>query len=82
VIGAPLTLNGIFGRAVGSVKGYDFSRGIKAAGKDGLVWNDQTLSEFLATPATFIKGNKMYFGGIEKTEDIEPLTAYLRTFSR
>lgn len=73
-------LNSVMGRVVGSLEGFRYSKGFKTAGADGLVWNAETLAEFLTKPRAYIKGTKMTFAGFKKQADIDAVTAYLESF--
>ena len=55
------TLAGLFGRRAGSVEG--FNQYSEAIAISGVVWDEDTLSEFLSYPQKFIPGNKMIEGG-------------------
>ena len=72
--GAGPHLVGVFGRTAGSVEGFNYS---KAMAGSGIVWDTETLTEFLAKPKKYLKGTKMAFGGLKKPEDIENVLAYL-----
>lgn len=74
-------LNELFGRTAGSVQDYKYSPAMAKAGAGGLVWDDETLAEFLTKPRDFIKGTKMAFAGLKKQDEVVNLTAYLSTFS-
>lgn len=74
-------LNGIFGRPAGSVEDYRYSKAMKEAGAQGLVWNEDTLSAYLTAPKNFIKGNKMAFPGLKKSRDVTDLLEWLKTES-
>lgn len=51
-------LGGVFGRTSGTVAGYEYSAALK---KSHIVWNEQTLDEWIADPDAFIPGNNMDF---------------------
>ena len=74
-------LNNLLGRTAGTAPGFRYSKAMAEAGKKGLVWQQDTLSDFLHGPKAFVKGTKMAFAGLKKQEDIENLIAYLATFS-
>ena len=76
-------LNNVFGAVAGTNKDFlkKYSRPMKAAGADGLVWTEATLTEFLKKPKTMIKKTKMSFKGFKKEEDVANVIAYLATFS-
>jgi cytochrome c2 len=74
-------LNDMFGRTAGTVEGYKYSKAMIAAGEGGLVWNAETLAQFMVKPKDMVKGTKMSFAGLRKDEDIANVTAYLKGFS-
>jgi cytochrome c len=74
-------LNDVFGRSAGSIEGYKYSKAMIAAGTDGLVWEEDTLTTYLEKPKAMIKGTKMAFAGLRKQKDFDNILAYLATFS-
>lgn len=91
-VGPPL--NNIFGMTAGTQEKFKYSKVMIARGSEGLVWSDETLSEFLRGPKRYMKGTKMSYAGFlkkkhigkEKKEakankKIENLLAYLKTFA-
>ena len=74
-------LNELIGRVAGSLEDFKYSKAMVSAGEDGLVWNNDTLTEYLTKPRGFIKGTKMAFGGLKKDAEIENVIAYLATYS-
>jgi S-disulfanyl-L-cysteine oxidoreductase SoxD len=74
-------LNGVVGRTAAAFEGFKYSKSFISAGDGGLVWNNETLSEFLTKPKSLIKGTKMSFSGLKKQSDIDALVAYLGTFT-
>jgi len=73
-------LNGIVGRAAGSVDGFKYSKPLMAKAEEGLVWTNESLAEFLAAPKSYIKGTKMSFAGLKKEDDLTAIIAYLASF--
>lgn len=73
-------LNGILGRAAGTVEGFKYSKPLLAKAEEGLVWTEDALTAFLANPKAYIKGTKMSFNGLRKDKDLAAITAYLSTF--
>lgn len=73
-------LNGVIGRKMGSVEGFQYSGAFKTAHEDGRIWDEATLSAFLAAPKSYMKGTKMAFSGLKKEPDIVALTAYLKSY--
>jgi cytochrome c len=68
-------LVGIFGREAGAVEGFNYSAALK---ESGVVWDDETIGEYVRNPRDFIPGNRMAFVGIRNEQEIEDLLAYLR----
>jgi cytochrome c2 len=69
------TLHGLFGRKAGTVPDYNYSAAMK---NSGVVWNEDTLKQYLADPHKFIPGEKMTFAGIKNEEQLNDLIVYLR----
>ena len=65
----------IIGRTAGSLEKYRYSKAMKAS---GIVWTEETLSEYLRAPKKYIKGTKMAFVGLRKDADIANVIAYLK----
>jgi len=70
-------LNGLFGRAAGSVMGFNYSPAMKAA---GITWDDASFTAFLQDPKAKVPGTKMMAGQTKDTGQIASLAAYLKTF--
>ena len=75
--------NELLGRTAGGLESFSskYSTAMKAAGDAGLIWTEDTLKEFLASPRTYVKGTKMAFVGLKTEQEIEDVVAYLATFS-
>ena len=67
----------LFGRTAGSIESYKYSAAMKAKGAEGLVWEAETLNEFLTKPKKYIPKIKMSFPGLKKEADRKNLIAYL-----
>ena len=70
-------LNAVIGRTAASVDGFKYSKAMRAAGEDGLIWTEDEIAAFLTKPKTYLKGTKMSFAGFRKESDIAALIAYL-----
>ncbi|MDP2619238.1 MAG: cytochrome c family protein [Hyphomicrobiales bacterium] len=68
------SLLGLFGRHAGSVEGFKYSDAMKNA---DIVWDKETVEEYVKDPKGFIPGNKMAFVGIKDEDQLEDLLAYL-----
>jgi cytochrome c len=69
-------LFGVVGRKAGTLPGYSYSTGMK---NYGVVWSDDSLAKFIASPATVVQGTKMPFGGFSQTQQADDVAAYLAT---
>jgi cytochrome c len=70
------SLAGVWNRKAGSLA--SFSRYSSALQSSSVVWNDNTLDEWIANPQHLIPGNRMTFGGIEDPRQRADLLAFLR----
>ena len=52
-------LYAIFGQQAGTVPNFYYSPAMAEAGRQGLVWNDETLDAYLAGPDQFLPGTSM-----------------------
>ncbi len=71
-------LVGIVGRKVASVEGFKYSKALKKAGEEGMVWTEENLEKWLKAPKKFIPGNRMAFAGLRKEDQIKDVIAYLK----
>ena len=67
-------LAGVFGRKAGSVKGYDYSAGLKSS---GMTWNEATLEKWLSDPDVMVPDTKMDFV-VPKAQERSDLIAYFK----
>ena len=56
-------LNGIFGRTIGSMDGFKYSKVLKSMKEEGRIWDEEAMAAFLASPKQYAKGTKMSFSG-------------------
>ena len=68
-------LVGLFGRKAG--KGRRFQV-LGCHERVGVTWSEETISEYIADPRGYIKGNRMAFVGLKDEEDVANLVAYLK----
>ncbi|UXN04633.1 c-type cytochrome [Bartonella sp. HY406] len=71
------SLQNIINRTAGSLPNFRYSPAMKKAGEDGLVWNKDTLREFLLGPQAMIKGNRMANIRFAPGENLDDLIAYI-----
>lgn len=69
-------LYGIIGRKLGSHAGFAYSDAVKNKGGD---WTYESAAAYLYNPKDSIPGNKMAFAGVQDTQDLVDVLAYLRT---
>jgi cytochrome c len=73
------SLAGVWGRKAGSLKSFErYSPALK--GSD-VVWGEETLDQWLRSPAGFIPGNSMTFAGISDARQRAELIAFLKEAS-
>ncbi|MCT4682461.1 MAG: c-type cytochrome [Roseicyclus sp.] len=70
-------LNGVVGRPIGALAGYEFSDVLRDAGAEGQVWDAGALDRFLEAPRDYFPGTRMVFRGIRSEEDRADLIAYM-----
>jgi len=68
-------LSGVFGRTAGTVQGARYSKALIAS---GIVWNDQTLDNFLAGPTKAVPGSTMPVS-VPNAQDRADIIAYLKS---
>ena len=69
------SLAGVFGRTAGTVEGFKYSKAMMAS---EVVWDEETIDQYLEKPKTFIPKNKMAFPGFKKPEQRADVIAYLK----
>ncbi|NKB57780.1 MAG: c-type cytochrome [Alphaproteobacteria bacterium] len=69
------TLHGVLGNKAAGMKGYKYSKAMKAA---DITWDDKTLDAYLTKPKKFLKGTKMSFAGLKKQKDRDNVIAYIK----
>ncbi|WP_135506790.1 c-type cytochrome [Roseovarius aestuariivivens] len=73
-------LNGVVGREIASVEGFNYSSALADMGAEGKTWTPEELAAFLEKPRDYAKGTKMSFAGLRKEEDRADVIAYLASF--
>lgn len=74
-------LNGLLGRTVGSVEGFNYSAVFVSAHDAAEVWTEESLAAYLANPRGAMPGTKMSFAGLKTDADIAAVLAYLQANS-
>jgi cytochrome c len=70
-------LNGLDGRAAGTVPNFNYSDANKTS---GIVWNEENFKEYVKYPRAFVRGTKMIFPGLKNAQQITDLWAYVEQF--
>jgi len=73
-------LNGIVGRKMGAVEGFNYSETLKQHNANGDIWDAEKLSKYLENPKAYLPGIKMVFAGLPKEGDRADLLAFLSQF--
>jgi len=74
------SLADLWGRKSGGLPSFTrYSPALKSA---GIIWNDDTLNEWIKDPQHFISGNTMTFAGIKEPRQRADLLAYLKDASK
>lgn len=76
------TLKGVVGRSAGTEAGFNYSTAMKKAGADGVIWDVENLSDYLAGPKTKVPGTKMMFPSLKDAQQIDNVIAYLKSVSQ
>ncbi len=66
---------GLFGRRAGSVKDFPYSGAMQ---RSKIVWNEESLDRFLASPLTAMPGTTMGYAGVQDQQERADLIAYLK----
>ena len=73
-------LNGIVGSEAGAAEKFRYSKAMKIAAAEGLVWSEETLGWYLEAPRKYMKGTKMSFKGLRDEGDRAAVIEYLKQF--
>jgi cytochrome c2 len=81
-------LNGVIGRQAGVAEGFRYSKSMRDAGLSGLVWDAESVAEYLFNPTTYMRSYldnprakvKMAFRLVSE-DDRRDVAAYLAGFS-
>jgi nitrite reductase (NO-forming) len=68
------SLAGVIGRKAGTEPNYNYSPAMKSA---DIVWDAQTLDQYLTDPGKKVPGNKMPFPGLKTDHDRDDVIAFI-----
>jgi cytochrome c len=69
-------LKGVFERKSAAREDFRYSGPMMRA---NLIWDEANLKAYIADPQAKVKGNRMPYGGIASSSDVDDLVAYLKT---
>lgn len=69
------SLAGVVGRPAATIEGFKYSDAMKAS---GIVWTEDVLDAYLASPKEIVPGGKMSFPGLKKEDDRANVIEYLK----
>lgn len=69
-------LGDLIGRQAGTLDGFAYSRAMKDAGQNGLIWDEATLDAYIANPRALVKGAK-FLPGIRNATTRRDIIAHL-----
>ncbi|AUD77798.1 hypothetical protein CW740_00525 [Kangiella profundi] len=72
-------LEGIIGREVAAVEGYDYSKAIKEA---DFVWTEEVMESWLKDPESLLPGMCMTFKGVPDEEVRKAMIAFMKATSQ
>ena len=70
------SLKGVVGRKAAALDNFRYSGPMLRA---NLVWTPENLHDYIANPQGKVKGNRMPYGGLTNTSDVDDVIAYLAT---
>lgn len=73
------SLSGLFGRKAGSSARFRYSQAMKSS---PIVWNEETLNRYLASPRDVVPGNRMPFPGLKDQKQRADLISYLKQVTK
>lgn len=69
------SLAGVVGRPAATVEGFKYSDAMK---ESGIVWAEEILDAYLASPKEVVPDGKMTFAGLKKEDDRKNVIEYLK----
>ena len=70
-------LNGLDGRAAGTVPNFNYS---DANRNSRVVWNEENFKAYVKYPRAFVPDTKMIFPGLKDQQQVNDLWAYVKQF--
>jgi cytochrome c len=76
----PVMIN-MIDRPAATVEGFKYSDAMIEAAQAGLIWDLETLTQFLIKPRKVVNGSFMNFTGVNDPDAVANVIAYLASFS-
>jgi cytochrome c len=70
------SLKGVVGRKSAALEDFRYSAPMRRA---NLTWDEANLRAYIMDPQATVKGNRMPFGGLRASGDVDDIVAYLKT---
>lgn len=70
-------LRGVFGRKSAAIEDYRYSGPMIRA---NLVWDEANLKAYISDPQKKVPGNRMPYGGMTNTNELDDIVAYLKVY--
>jgi cytochrome c len=70
------SLKGVVGRKAATLDNFRYSGPMLRA---NLIWTPENLHAYIADPQGKVKGNRMPYGGLTNSADVDDIVAYLAT---
>ncbi len=74
-------LQGVIGRAIGSVEGFKYSASMMEYAATAVTWDDAKFLAYIENPKKDVPKGTMAFGGIKDAAERDNLLAYLKTIT-
>jgi cytochrome c len=70
-------LRGVFNRKAAALEDFRYSNAMMRA---NFIWDEGNLHAYIADPQRKVKGNRMPFGGLTSSTDVDDIVAYLKSY--
>jgi len=71
------SLRGVYGRKAAALEDFRYSNAML---RSNIVWDEANLRAYIRDPQAKVPGNRMPFGGLDSSADIDDVIAYLRDY--
>jgi cytochrome c len=72
------SLVGIVGRGIAAQDGFEYSRALRAFGREHGAWSEELLDRYIAEPERVVPKTTMAFRGVDDADERADLMAFLR----